>query len=179
MASNRMRTEEARRRAQEKIAKAEEREKNLLKEKNKAIAAMASKTARLRSLRLAKEASDKDAADKELADKELAEKVVANKKSTDPDIDEELLNRCLVLSVDEGGSQTGEVHKQQRHGQTINCLNNKQKRDALGLYLGIFCAQSPIFYLQLDQHHLALLILLGNSHRNSIGALLFVETGYV
>ncbi len=87
MASNRMRTEEARRRAQEKIAKAEEREKNLLKEKNKTIAAMASKTARLRSLRLAKEASDKDAADKELADKELAEKLAAKKKPTRPAID--------------------------------------------------------------------------------------------
>ena len=92
MASNRMRTEEARRRAQEKIAKAEEREKNLLKEKNKTIAAMASKTARLRSLCLAKEASDKDAADKELADKELAdkelaEKLAAKKKPTRPAID--------------------------------------------------------------------------------------------
>ena len=62
MASNRIRTEEARRRAQEKSAKAEKREKYLLKEKNKAIAAMASKTARLRSLRLAKEASDKETA---------------------------------------------------------------------------------------------------------------------
>ncbi len=78
MASNRIRTEEVRRRAQEKSAKAEKREKYLLKEKNKAISAMASKTARLRSLRLAKEASDK----------ETAEKLVATKKPARPAVDQ-------------------------------------------------------------------------------------------
>ncbi len=78
MASNRIRTEEARRRAQEKSAKAEKREKYLLKEKNKAIATMASKSARLRSLRLAKEASDK----------ETAEKLVATKKPARPAVDQ-------------------------------------------------------------------------------------------
>ncbi len=82
MASNRMRTEEARRRAQEKFSKAEKREKDLLKEKNKAIAAMVSKTARLRALRLAKEESDNDA-----ADKESAEKPATKKKPTRPAVD--------------------------------------------------------------------------------------------
>ena len=83
MASNRMRTEEARHRAQEKFSKAEKREKDLLKEKNKAIANVASKTARLRALRLAKEASDKEA-----ADKEEAEKLAAKKNPARPSVDE-------------------------------------------------------------------------------------------
>ena len=84
MGSNRMQTEEARRRAHEKFAKADKREKNLLKEKNKAIGAMVSKTVRLRALRLAKEASDKEAADKEAADKEAAQNLAAKKKPTKP-----------------------------------------------------------------------------------------------
>ena len=79
MGSNRMQTEEARRRAHEKFAKADKREKNLLKEKNKAIGAMVSKTVRLRALRLAKEASDKEA-----ADKEAAQNLAAKKKPTKP-----------------------------------------------------------------------------------------------
>jgi len=35
------------------------------------------------------------------------------------DLDEELLNRCLVLTVDEGREQTRRVHGSQRSGQTL------------------------------------------------------------
>lgn len=35
------------------------------------------------------------------------------------DLDEELLNRCLVLTVDEEGAQTQAIHQQQREQQTI------------------------------------------------------------
>ncbi len=38
------------------------------------------------------------------------------------DIDEELMNRCLVLSVNETRAQTQAIHKAQRHGQTLEGL---------------------------------------------------------
>ena len=46
------------------------------------------------------------------------------------DIDEELLNRCLVLTVDEGHDQTGAVHRQQRQSQTLSSLAAKKERAA-------------------------------------------------
>lgn len=45
------------------------------------------------------------------------------------DVDEELLNRCLVLTVDESREQTQAIHTMQRHGQTLEGLlaqNEKQ-----------------------------------------------------
>lgn len=74
MASNRARSEETRRKAQEKFTKTDQREKNAVSDRNKATAAVAAKTARLRSLRLAKEAVDKEAAAKKAADKTAADK---------------------------------------------------------------------------------------------------------
>ena len=38
------------------------------------------------------------------------------------DVDEELLNRCLVLTVDEGRAQTRAIHDRQRHRQTLDGL---------------------------------------------------------
>jgi DNA primase len=38
------------------------------------------------------------------------------------DIDEELLNRCLVLTVDEGRAQTKAIHDRQRQAQTLDGL---------------------------------------------------------
>ncbi|EKY6621713.1 toprim domain-containing protein, partial [Escherichia coli] len=45
------------------------------------------------------------------------------------DVDEELLNRCLVLTVNESREQTQAIHAMQRHGQTLEGLlaqNEKQ-----------------------------------------------------
>lgn len=51
------------------------------------------------------------------------------------DIDEELMNRCLVLSVDEGREQTAAIHRQQRLGRTLDGLIAKQhKREVLALH---------------------------------------------
>lgn len=51
------------------------------------------------------------------------------------DIDEELMNRCLVLSVDEGREQTAAIHRQQRLGRTLDGLIAKQrKREVLSLH---------------------------------------------
>ena len=43
------------------------------------------------------------------------------------DLDEELLNRCLVLTVDEERPQTQAIHKKQREAQTLEGLLAKQE----------------------------------------------------
>lgn len=47
------------------------------------------------------------------------------------DVDEELLNRCLVLSVNESREQTAAIHARQRHKQTLEGLLQSAGRDAL------------------------------------------------
>jgi len=44
------------------------------------------------------------------------------------DIDPELMNRCLVLSVDEGREQTEAIHAQQRFAETLDGLFAKEAR---------------------------------------------------
>lgn len=45
------------------------------------------------------------------------------------DVDEELLNRCLVLTVDEDRAQTQAIHTAQRHAQTLDGLARRAERD--------------------------------------------------
>jgi len=47
------------------------------------------------------------------------------------DIDEELMNRCLVLSVDEGREQTRAIHARQRARRTLNGLMAKAAKDEI------------------------------------------------
>lgn len=47
------------------------------------------------------------------------------------DIDPELLNRCLVLTVDEGRQQTQAIHRLQRSKRTLQGLLAKQEKDYL------------------------------------------------
>ncbi len=47
------------------------------------------------------------------------------------EVDEELLNRCLVLSVDEGRSQTEAIHRLQRARRTLDGLFSRRERDHL------------------------------------------------
>ena len=47
------------------------------------------------------------------------------------EIDEELLNRCLVLTVDEDRAQTQAIHKKQREAQTLAGLLAKKDRDQI------------------------------------------------
>jgi hypothetical protein len=49
--------------------------------------------------------------------------------TTAVDIDEELLNRCLVLSVDEGREQTEAIHRLQREQETLEGLGRKLERE--------------------------------------------------
>jgi hypothetical protein len=51
--------------------------------------------------------------------------------TTAPDVDEELLNRCLVLAVNEDREQTQAIHRIQREAQTLEGLMQKRKRDAV------------------------------------------------
>ena len=45
------------------------------------------------------------------------------------DLDEELLNRCLVLTVDEDRAQTQAIHKKQREAQTLEGLLARHERE--------------------------------------------------
>lgn len=47
------------------------------------------------------------------------------------DIDEELLNRCLVLSVNESREQTQAIHRAQREKRTLQGLQNKLEREGI------------------------------------------------
>jgi len=47
------------------------------------------------------------------------------------EIDEELLNRCLVLTVNEGREQTRAIHRLQRERQTLEGLLQRQDRERL------------------------------------------------
>lgn len=51
--------------------------------------------------------------------------------TTAPEIDEELLNRCIVLTVDEEREQTRAIHKLQRERQTLEGLLARQDRTDL------------------------------------------------
>jgi len=46
-------------------------------------------------------------------------------------IDEELLNRCLVLTVDEEREQTAAIHRLQRERRTLQGLQRRQERESL------------------------------------------------
>ena len=48
--------------------------------------------------------------------------------TTAPDVDEELLNRCLVLTVNEEQEQTRAIHRKQREAQTIEGLWARRQR---------------------------------------------------
>jgi DNA primase catalytic core len=51
--------------------------------------------------------------------------------TTTIDLDEEMLNRCLVLSVNEDRAQTQAIHRVQREAQTVEGLLRRRDRDAV------------------------------------------------
>ncbi|SPE21327.1 DNA primase (fragment) [Burkholderiales bacterium] len=52
--------------------------------------------------------------------------------TTAVEIDEELLSRCLVLSVDEGRGQTEAIHRRQRERRTLPGLKVRQQAERIG-----------------------------------------------
>jgi len=75
----------------------------------------------------------KDEASGELVTKEYRVEgpVMLFMTTTAIDIDEELMNRCLVLSVNESREQTKAIHKAQRQSRTLEGLQNKLKKQQL------------------------------------------------
>jgi len=62
------------------------------------------------------------------------------------DLDEELLNRCLVLAVDEDRAQTQAIHKKQREAQTLEGLLARQEReDILKIHRNAQRLLKPLF----------------------------------
>ena len=62
------------------------------------------------------------------------------------DIDEELLNRCLVLTVNEDRAQTQAIHRVQREAQTIEgLLRRKDRDDLLRLHRNAQRLLKPVF----------------------------------
>ena len=51
--------------------------------------------------------------------------------TTAVDVDEELLNRCLVLSIDEEREQTRAIHRRQREQETLDGLMAERERQAV------------------------------------------------
>jgi DNA primase catalytic core len=80
--------------------------------------------------------------------------------TTAVDIDEELLNRCLVLTVDEGREQTRAIHERQRHGQTLQGLLGRAERQR-------------VMKVHQDAQRLLRPLLVANPHA---GELRFVDT---
>jgi DNA primase len=61
-------------------------------------------------------------------------------------LDEELLNRCLVLTVNEDRSQTQAIHRQQREQQTIEgLLARRDRMDTLKLHRNAQRLLKPVF----------------------------------
>jgi hypothetical protein len=62
------------------------------------------------------------------------------------DIDEELLNRCLVLSVNEDREQTQAIHRLQREQQTLEgLLKRQERRDLVRLHQNAQRLLKPLF----------------------------------
>jgi DNA primase len=62
------------------------------------------------------------------------------------DIDEELLNRCLVLTVNEDREQTQAIHRLQREQQTLEGLiRRQQRRDIMRLHQNVQRLLQPLF----------------------------------
>ncbi|TWU31707.1 hypothetical protein Q31b_58690 [Novipirellula aureliae] len=53
--------------------------------------------------------------------------------TTSLDVDPELLNRCLVINVDESVKQTAAIHAAQRHVDTLDGWDNEEDQDRLTL----------------------------------------------
>ncbi|MCB1035056.1 MAG: toprim domain-containing protein, partial [Acidobacteria bacterium] len=51
--------------------------------------------------------------------------------TTATDVDEELMNRCLVLTVDEGREQTEAIHRQQRLARRVMKARRRKAREAI------------------------------------------------
>lgn len=71
------------------------------------------------------------------------------------DLDEELLNRCLVLTVNEERAQTQAIHRMQREAQTIEGLLERQdRREIFTLHQNAQRLLRPLFVANPYAHRL-------------------------
>jgi DNA primase len=71
------------------------------------------------------------------------------------EVDEELLNRCLVLTVDEDREQTRAIHRIQRQAQTLEgLLARRQRQDILNLHRNAQRLLKPIAVVNPFAHQL-------------------------
>ena len=75
--------------------------------------------------------------------------------TTEIDIDEELLNRCLILTVNEDQKQTEAIHKKQREMQTLEGLKYK-------------CVKNEILKLHQNAQRLLRPLMVVNPHANEL-----------
>ncbi|NRA34978.1 MAG: hypothetical protein HRU17_16750 [Polyangiaceae bacterium] len=80
-------------------------------------------------VKVASTGKDSTTGEFETREYELEGPVMVFLTTTAIDVDEELLNRCLVLSVDEGREQTRAIHEAQREARTLEGLVAGQERD--------------------------------------------------
>jgi DNA primase len=74
------------------------------------------------------------------------------------DIDEELLNRCLILSVDESREQTQAIHKAQRSAETLDGLKKRlEKTDVLRIHKNAQRLLKPVEVVNPYAHKLTFL----------------------
>jgi hypothetical protein len=73
--------------------------------------------------------------------------------TTAVDVDEELLNRCLVLSVDEEREQTRAIHERQREGQTLaGLLAGRDHQRILALHHNVQRMLRPVLVVNPYAH---------------------------
>jgi hypothetical protein len=74
------------------------------------------------------------------------------------DVDEELLNRCLVLTINETREQTRAIHARQRAAQTLEGLLAQTDREAImGLHRNAQRLLKPVHVVNPFAHHLTFL----------------------
>ena len=78
--------------------------------------------------------------------------------TTAAEVDEELLNRCLVLSINEGRAQTQAIHAAQRERRTLAGLHARAEREAvLKLHQDAQRLLEPLAVVNPYAHHLTFL----------------------
>jgi DNA primase len=76
--------------------------------------------------------------------------------TTARDLDEELMNRCLVLAVDEGREQTRSIHRLQRERRTLEgLLAKKEREEAIVLHQNAQRLLRPLDVLNPYAQHLS------------------------
>jgi DNA primase catalytic core len=93
------------------------------------------------------------------------------------DVDEELLNRCLVLTVDEGREQTRAIHARQRRAQTLAGLLEREERAQIQrLHQNAQRLLKPLFVVNAHAERLSFLDHRTRTRRDHVKYLTLIRT---